>query len=155
MDEKSIEDWCRKYGIYEYIIGDDGILNVNQSVFIYNLNLTKLPIQFGIVGGCFDCSFNKLTSLIGSPKIIDGYFYCYDNELATLKYGPEMVGDSYDCQRNRIMSLIGFPKSIGHNNPNKEINYFRCRNNPIFEEYNKFEHYSQYLRFIKINNILE
>jgi len=37
----------------------------------------------------FWCSHNKLTSLIGAPEEIGGYFYCNDNPL------PKEILDNY------------------------------------------------------------
>ena len=96
-----------------------------------------------IITGNFDCSYNKLTSLKGSPKEIGGYFYCfennltnlegspkevggsficYSNKLTSLKDGPEKVGGDFDCYSNQLITLEGAPKEVGHS-------FFCYRNN--------------------------
>jgi hypothetical protein len=41
------------------------------------------------VGGTFDCSKNRLTSLIGGPKQVRGQFNCQNNPLVSLEGLPE------------------------------------------------------------------
>lgn len=55
-------------------------INVTGNVWLNDLGLEKLPIKFGKVGGDFDCSNNKLTSLEGAPKKVGCEFYCTDNK---------------------------------------------------------------------------
>lgn len=119
----SIQEICRKYGITNYIINDDGSIDVTYSVLLYNNNLTELPLKFNRVGGNFDCSGNKLTTLKGCPKSVGGYFICNENELTNLEYGPESVGSSYRCSNNKLTTLKGLPKTI-----NK---FFQCYNNNL------------------------
>jgi len=49
-------------GIKNYTIRDNGTVDVTGDVNIKDRGLTKLPVQFGVVTGEFDCSYNKLTS---------------------------------------------------------------------------------------------
>jgi hypothetical protein len=42
---------------------------------------TKLPVQFAVIGGDFDCSRNSLQTLIGSPISVGGGFYFENNSL--------------------------------------------------------------------------
>ena len=58
------------------------------------------------------CNDNKLVSLIGAPKEINGEFNCADNRLRSLKYGPKKVLGSYKCGANRITSFTDFPKEV-------------------------------------------
>jgi hypothetical protein len=45
---------CRKYRITNYIINDDGSIDVDGSVYLsYNRDLTKLPLNFRDVSGDF------------------------------------------------------------------------------------------------------
>jgi len=48
---------------------------LDGNVNISNKALTKIPIQFGYVGG-FSCKNNNLTSLQGAPREVGGDFYC-------------------------------------------------------------------------------
>lgn len=66
---------------------------------------------------------NKLISLKGCPKRLQGNFDVYANKLTTLKYGPEFVGARYNCSRNQLISLEGSPKSVGGS--------FNCSHNQI------------------------
>jgi len=47
----------------------------------------------------FDCSFNNLRTLEGSPQTVGGYFDCYDNELTDLEHLPEVNGRIYILPR--------------------------------------------------------
>ena len=69
----------------------------------------KIPDK---VLGYFNCSYNKLTSLEGSPSRIDGYFNCNYNSLTSLEGGPKKVGKSFYCDYNLLTSLEGGPKII-------------------------------------------
>lgn len=68
-------------GIDHYKINPNNSVDVFQYVYIDNLKLKKIPIQFNIIFGNFDCSYNKLSSLKGIPIKTEGTFYCDNNEL--------------------------------------------------------------------------
>ena len=92
----NIYEICRKYGITNYTINSDGTIDVDGDVDLSDKGLTKLPLTFNRVIGDFSCSYNnRLTSLEGSPKHIDGYFSCYSNKLINLDHLPEVSGDIY------------------------------------------------------------
>ena len=82
------------------------------------MGLTELPdiLKNVSVGGTFDCSRNKLTSLINAPKYVDGTFYCHYNNLTSLKGSKETVIDeNFYCTNNKLTSLEGAPKTVnGH-----------------------------------------
>ena len=61
--DDSIESICKKYGITNYSINIDGSIDVDSDVNLSEKKLTKLPLKFNKVGGYFNCSYNKLTSL--------------------------------------------------------------------------------------------
>lgn len=63
----------------------------------------------------------KLTSLEGSPKIINGNFSCRNNNLTTLKNSPLSLTGFFDCRDNDLKSLDGNLKLIKGE--------FDCRNN--------------------------
>jgi len=90
----------------------------------------------------FYCSFNKLTSLIGTPKTIKGDFYCSSNLLYNLNGGPEFVLGCYNCSKNKLTSLIGAPKKINvftcdYNNLKNlkyspiNVGWFSCEHNKL------------------------
>jgi len=85
---------------YEDYIGQ--FVNVTGSVHLNSIDLTKLPIKFGTVGGDFWCFENKLTSLKGAPNEVGRDFYCSYNNLTSLEDAPEIVGRVFDCSHNKI-----------------------------------------------------
>ena len=64
------------------------------------------------VGGNFDCSWNKLTSLKGAPQKVGGNFDCSDNKLTSLEGAPQKVGGSFNCSGNNLTSLKGAPEEV-------------------------------------------
>ncbi len=108
MIKEEILTICEKYGIKNYSINPDGSIDVEGSVYLFNMNLDKLPLKFNKVGGYFGCSNNNLTSLEGCPKEVGGYFNCDYNNLETLKGGPEKVYDMFYCGGNPLESLDGY-----------------------------------------------
>ncbi len=118
-----IEEICRKYYIYNYTINDDGSIDVDGNVDLSNRDLTELPLTFGRVTSHFNCSYNKLTTLKGSPKYVGYNFYCDNNELTSLEFGPEEVKGDFLCQKNKIMDLYGMETDLDGN--------FYCADNPI------------------------
>ena len=66
----SIEEICEKYDIGDYIINDDGSIDVNECVYLDNYGLNEFPLKFNKVQGDFDCRGNNLTrdsNLFKSP----------------------------------------------------------------------------------------
>src|SRR3990167_1216678 len=120
--KQQIENWLKEVGIVGYTINNDLTVDVSGSVDISNLKLKNIPIQFGKVGD-FYCYNNQLTSLKGAPKEVGGYFYCHNNQLASLKGAPKEVGGYFYCYNNQLTSLEGAPKEVGGN--------FYCYNNQL------------------------
>jgi hypothetical protein len=120
--EKSIEEWCKEFSIENYEIVK-GLVNVNGEVIMSELELSQIPINFGIVTGYFDCSANILTSLDGCPIEVEDMFNCGYNKLTTLINAPNKVNSSFSCDDNELISLEGCPVKIyGH---------FTCRYNKL------------------------
>lgn len=75
----------------------DGTYDVDSNIDLYNMDLTSLldlPYKLNKVNGFFDCSFNKLTNLVGSPRIVEDAFSCTKNNLDSLEGLPvEIKGD--------------------------------------------------------------
>ena len=90
-------------------------VKVTGDVVLIGLGLTKIPINFTEVGGYFNCSYNKLTSLVGAPEEVGGSFYCSHNELTSLEGAPKEVGWDFWCRNNPLKSTKGEPKFIGGN----------------------------------------
>lgn len=104
---------CLNYGIKDFHIQDD-FINVDGDVDLRYKNLTKLPLNFGIVYGNFDCSSNRLETLEGSPRRVDGNFDCQYNRLESLKGIPDFIGGYLRCSHNNLESLEFLPKSVEH-----------------------------------------
>ena len=118
---------CKQYNITNYTINDDGSIDVNGDVNLFNKKLTELPLAFNKVTGDFDCSFNKLTTLKGSPKWVGRGFYCDENSLTSLEFSPDYVGGGFWCEYNKLTSFEFSPDYVGMN--------FYCRKNNLTDNY--------------------
>ena len=98
--------------IDNYIVRPDGIVDVEGDVNLFEMDLTKIPIKFGVVTGFFDCSHNQLTNLQGAPEEVGGSFYCSYNQLTSLQGAPEEVGRWFVCHHNLLTSLEGCSKKL-------------------------------------------
>jgi len=137
FNEEDIHEICKQYGIRNYTINKDGSIDVNGYVNLCNEKLQKLPLKFNKVNRPFDCSFNKLTSLEGSPVEVNSSFSCSDNKLTSFEYAPKIIKGFFDCKNNNIKTFEYFPRHIG--------GIFNCNDNPIsqvwwlFQDTNKIE----------------
>ena len=66
-------------------------------------------IDFGRISGDVDCSDLGLTSLKGSPSLVDGDFDCSNNKLTSLKDAPMKVGGNFYSSNNPLTSSKGRP----------------------------------------------
>jgi len=120
----------------------DGTYDAKDDVFIDDMGLTKIPIQFNKVDGYFWCTNNKLTSLEGAPKEVNGDFDCEKNKLTSLEGAPKEVNGDFDCRYNKLTSLKGAPEKVidgftcSYNDltslegaPKKVIGIFNCNSN--------------------------
>ena len=82
-----IEDYFAIDGTYELV---DGLYNVDGDVELIEL-VEKLPCKFFIVTGSFWCFNNNLTSLKGAPTQIGGSFKCYKNLRKTKEYRQYLI----------------------------------------------------------------
>ena len=112
-----------KFGIENYTINNDGTIDVDGDVSLYNRGLTKIPFKFGKVTGYFTCSNNKLSSLVGCPEEVSKHFDCSYNQLEDLIGGPQEVGGVYFCYNNKLETLEGCAGDIG--------GYFYCQYNRL------------------------
>jgi hypothetical protein len=101
-----IDKICLKYDIKNYTINSDNSVDVDGNVYFWDKKLKSIPLNFNIVNGYFDCSWNYLISLKGCPVRVGDGFYCYYNNLTSLQYSPQYMenGDFY-CGSNKIESL--------------------------------------------------
>lgn len=70
-------------------------------------------IKFGYVFGFFDCSHNKITSLVGAPKEVRSSFLCDATQITSLKGAPKKLGGTFYCRCTNLTSLEGAPKKFG------------------------------------------
>jgi hypothetical protein len=75
------------------------------------------------VYGNFNCSYNQLISLKGSPQTVGGNFNCSHNQLTSLEGAPQRVDRIFDCSDNSLTSLEGAPQEVGGD--------LDCDKNPI------------------------
>jgi hypothetical protein len=119
---KHIESICKKYGIENYTVNNNGLVDVKYGVNLSNRRLDKFPLNFGTVTGIFFCPNNKLRTLEGSPREVGGTFDCSNNLLTTLEGSPIKVSD-FNCSNNQLTTLEGSPKEV--------IGDFICYNNQL------------------------
>jgi hypothetical protein len=125
-----IERLCDKYGIEHWTINSEGLVDVTGDVDLSSKELTKIPINFGRVGGNFYCRYNELWTFKGAPREVGGDFSCSGNKLTTLEGAPSRVGGDFYCQYNELWTFRGAPEFIGGN--------FFCAGNKIKEIWNLF-----------------
>ena len=122
---------CEKYVIENYTINDDLSIDVDGDVSLTSNGLEYLPLKFNYVSGSFYCYKNELKSLKGSPKTVGGHFYCHSNKLKTLEGCPQTVDGFFDCSHNELKTLEGSPQTVGGN--------FYCS----FNELRDLEHFPE------------
>jgi hypothetical protein len=92
----------------------NGTLVVPGNIDLDSRQLTVLPdLSSVLVEGSFYCHNNQLTSLDGAPRIVRGSFLCDGNQLTSLAGAPREVGGNFWCERNLLVSLAGAPPRIG------------------------------------------
>jgi len=106
-----------------YVIDEEGFVNVDGDVTVIDFYQYQTEIKFGNVSGYFYCFANNLTSLKGAPEKVGGNFSCYNNKLTTLEGSPNTVGRYFDCRNNELTTLEGSPQAVGGD--------FDCRNNEL------------------------
>lgn len=87
---------------FDYVV-EYGI-RVYRNIDISKMNLKKIP-DFGKgnqykVTGYFNCSFNKLITLKGSPISVGSNFICSYNQIISLEAAPKFVGGYFVCNDN-------------------------------------------------------
>jgi len=135
FDKINLSIKCKKYGIKNYTINPDESIDVDSDVNLYNKGLKKLPLKFNKINSDFYCSWNKLTTLEGSPKEVNGDFYCYDNKLISFEYTPRIIRGDFGCEGNNIKSFEYFPVFI-------KIDFY-CLGNPIYEVWKLFKDWTK------------
>jgi hypothetical protein len=122
MPNYSIIKELKKYKIKNYIINEDGTVDVEGDVDLSKNGLVRIPIKFGVITGNFNVSDNDLKTLDNSPILVTLEFDCSENyNLMSLKNGPKKARN-YICHNCDLTSLEGAPRG--------EIRMFVCDNNP-------------------------
>lgn len=122
MNRIHIRQWLLKHQINKFALDSDDKINVFQDVNLSSQHLKMLPIEFGIVYGNFDISYNQLTSLIGFPEVIHGFLNASHNQLTRIDFLPHEVLNKMDFSHNQIktLNLSFIPKEVKklflHNN---------------------------------------
>jgi len=94
-------------------VNPEGLVDVEGDFDCSKSDLNDLMgVRFGRVTGNFYCSWNKLTTLEGSPREVRGNFHCHTNKLTSLDGAPQKVGGDFNCYGNRITSLEGAPQEV-------------------------------------------
>ena len=140
---------CEKYNITNYTINGDGSIDVNGNVYLYNKELTELPLTFNKVSGYFNCSHNQLTSLKGCPRWVGGWFTCYRNKLTSLEFSPEYVGSNFYCYNNDLIDNYCESEIGGHFCTNLK------QEGLIINEYNIVINYKEFQKLYKRKMILD
>lgn len=127
MNHNEIDNICRSYGIEDYIINNNGSIDVYNSVYLSHLSLFKLPLEFNKVDGDFLCIGSGLVTLKGGPIEVTGDFCCSSNVLTSLEGAPVYVGADFNCSFNKLDSIKYAPKKVGGSfycsGNLKELNY--------------------------------
>ena len=122
---EGVEAVISEYGISNYTINNDLSVDVDGSVYLHDLKLNFIPVQFGKVTGIFDCSWNILRSLQGAPREVGGGFHCKRSRLTSLNGAPREVGGDFDCSNNELFDLRGAPREVGRD--------FDCSDNELLD----------------------
>jgi hypothetical protein len=111
--KRTIQNWLEKYNVQHYTINDDLTVDVNDSVNLHEMELTKICVQFGIVHGNFYCGNNRLTSMQGFPYEVRGSLFCQGNKITNFEYCPKVVFEDFNCTFNPILSIKEITSRIG------------------------------------------
>ena len=81
-----------KYDVEDYIIHDDLTVDAPKGIRVIGRELKYFPFKFNLIEGHFDCSQNELYTLKNGPNQTTGSFICSENKLTSLKYSPLHIG---------------------------------------------------------------
>jgi len=95
----------------------------NGNIDISDMGISSLEGSPMVVEGDFNCSWNDLTTLEDGPKFVTGKYDCSNNMLTSLESSPVYLKDSIDCSHNMIKSLDQLSKNI--------TNEIRCTHNVL------------------------
>jgi|GEM_PF-1840613 len=114
LQELKCDYWWHRDGNYYFVEGD---------IYLFDKRLTELPDLSRVhLKGSFYCYKNNLTSLKGSPARVYGAFDCSSNQLTTLDGAPATVSSTFNCSSNHLTTLDGAPATVGS---------FNCSSNQL------------------------
>ena len=106
-EKKEIEAWLNQHKIVNYTLIENKeygyVVNVNDNVLLFKKKLKNIPVKFNEINGWFDCSSNELTSLEGSPEIVNDSFFSNHNQLKSIKYCPKIIKKSCYFHHNKLI----------------------------------------------------
>jgi hypothetical protein len=94
-----IEDWLKENGIKNTTIGNNLTISVKDAdVNLVGYRDEELPkyINFKeITGGSFFCSWSKLKTMRGFPKMVEKIFDISHSKIESLEHAPKIVDINY------------------------------------------------------------
>lgn len=103
------------HDIERYIEIDKNKVNVNCNIFLKNKldNVTNNLFQFGKIKGHFMCSYCNLKTFQNCPEYVEGNFVGRGNAITSLTGSPKIVENVFDCSySNSLRSLEGSPDKV-------------------------------------------
>ena len=100
INKDEISKKLDEFNIKNYTINKDSSIDVNGNVDLCDKNLTEIPFNFNKVNSNFNCSWNKLKTLKGSPKEVNNNFICANNKLVSLEGILKKIGGDFNCWQN-------------------------------------------------------
>lgn len=113
----------------------DGTFDYNGDFEVDGKNLESLyeiPIKLKNVFGLFDCSWNLLNSLKGSPEFTKDYI-CSCNDLISLQYLPKEIDGELSCFGNNLISKKHLSKISGNKFSEAEFKYYKSKDGLIYD----------------------
>jgi hypothetical protein len=121
----------------EWTLNENGEVDVDGTVDMRNMNLTKIPVMFGKVSGEFRCAHNKLTTLKNCPDSIGGDFYLYNNNLTD--YFKSIKEEDFphwkDLYWGDVLEEYPFLVNIGKKYFNREYLKYYLKHYPLLKLY--------------------
>ena len=107
----NIEDFIENNDVGDYSIVD-GLINVDGSVILTQVNNGEIPFPFGQIMEDFNCNGLGLTTLKNTPHTIYGYFDCSENKLKSFEHCPTNAKAYFIASYNFIESFKYLPRQI-------------------------------------------
>jgi hypothetical protein len=110
-------EWLKKHGLTHFNVNADGSIDVlaaQHFVHLDNMAEERFPVKFNHVACDFHCSNGNLTTLEGSPSVVDGDFVVTRlPKLKSLVGGPRVVKGIFAISSDHVVTLEGVPAQVG------------------------------------------